>query len=192
MIKEINELLPEYFGFESVGVLLLDTKTKDLFTITDVHKEKNEIKEGDEYAEWSDTISFPSNLGITGHVYHTGEIFICNQASTERRFLADIDNLSSIIEVDNFMIGPIYNDLAAQPIGIIQLINKKDKRQINDHDVRKFSIIKELLGRSVYNTSETHKLINVTIGMSAKLGKINNLAMNTVFDPDILSKQKKR
>ena len=124
LIKEISDLLPVYFGFESVGVLLSDTKTKDLFTITDFQKDKKDIKEGDEYAEWSDTISIPSNLGLTGQVYKTGEIFICNQAATERRFVADVDNLSSVMEVDNFMIGPIYNDPTARPIGIVQLINK--------------------------------------------------------------------
>ena len=191
LINEAKKLLPEYFGFESVGVLLLDTKTMDLFTIAEIQKDMSDVKEGDEYAESGDTISFPSTLGITGQVYQTKEVYICNHALNDRKFMADIDNLSSIIEVENFMIGPIFNTSTPQPIGIIQLINKKGKRNIEDQDIKKFKIIQELLGRSVYNTSEIHKLINVTIGMSSMLGNINNLAMNSVFEYDILTKNKK-
>lgn len=89
------------------------------------------------------------------------------------------------------MIGPIYNDLNSTPVGIVQLVNKYDKRPISENDVRKFKIIQELLGRSVYNTSEIHKLINVTIGFSSKLGKINELAMNSVFESEITQKTKR-
>uniref|UniRef100_A0A7S3J7C4 GAF domain-containing protein n=1 Tax=Euplotes harpa TaxID=151035 RepID=A0A7S3J7C4_9SPIT len=124
LIGEIKLLLPEYFGFESVGILLLDTKTKDLFTIAYIQKDEKVVGEGAEYAESSDIISFPSTLGITGLVFQTGEVYICNQATTDRKFMADIDNLSSIIEVDNFMIGPIFNDKKSSPVGIVQLMNK--------------------------------------------------------------------
>lgn len=169
----------------------MDTKTKDLFTISDIQKDSSEVKEGDEYADSCDIISFPSTLGITGHVYQSEEVYVCNHALNDRKFMPDIDNLSSIIEVENFMIGPIYNNLSSKPIGIVQLINKNDKRSIEDQDIKKFKIIQELLGRSVYNTFETHKLINVTIGMSSMLGNINNLAMNSVFEYDSVSRAKK-
>lgn len=78
--------------------------------------------DGDEYTDTGDIISFPSTLGITGSVFQSGQVYISNTAKTDRRFMPDIDNLSSSIEVDTFMIGPIYiND---KPVGVIQLINK--------------------------------------------------------------------
>lgn len=124
LIKQIKLLLPAYFEFESVGVLLLDTKTDDLFTIADIDMTDEELKNGKEYSDSKDIISFPSTLGITGYAFQEGRVFICNEVNKERRFMPDIDNLSSISEPHNFLIGPIYDSKDKTPVGVIQLVNK--------------------------------------------------------------------
>ena len=199
LITEIKLLLPRYFGFDSVGVLLLDTKTNDLFTISDIQitgHEDRKLQEGEEYWQSKEIINFPSNLGISGSVFQKGKIsqssvFICNEANRERKFIPDIDNLSGSAEPENFLIGPIYDNNKKVPVGIIQLVNKLDKRQINQEDVKRFEIIQELLGQSVTNTAEIHELINVTIGLKSSLGNIQNLAHNSVFEPDLSLKPKR-
>ena len=118
-------------------------------------------------------------------------VFICNEANRERKFIPDIDNLSGSAEPENFLIGPIYDNNKKVPVGIIQLVNKLDKRQINQEDVKRFEIIQELLGQSVTNTAEIHELINVTIGLKSSLGNIQNLAHNSVFEPDVSLKPKR-
>lgn len=52
-----------------------------------------------------------------------------------------------------------------EPIGIIQLINKKDFRQINDYDKKKFKAIQALIGLSIDNTQEYSSVINIRLGM---------------------------
>jgi transcriptional regulator with GAF, ATPase, and Fis domain len=191
LIKQIKLLLPAYFEFESVGVLLLDTKTNDLFTIADIDMTEEELKNGQEYTASKDIISFPSTLGITGHAFQQGKVFICNEVNKERRFMPDIDNLSSISEPFNFLIGPIYDSKDKSPVGVIQLVNKRNKKYINQSDIQRFEIIQELLGRSVSNTAEIHELINVTIGFKSSLGSIKDLANNSVFEADMSIKMKK-
>jgi hypothetical protein len=59
----------------------------------------------------------------------------------------DIDNLSSCTDVMNFMIGPIYGENKENPIGIVQLFNKKSKEGITEEDKEKFLAIQGLLGK---------------------------------------------
>lgn len=61
-------------------------------------------------------------------------IYICNNALQDHKFTPDIDNLSSSHEAYNFMIGPIFDDFHKTPVGIIQLVNKLDKKAITDLD----------------------------------------------------------
>lgn len=59
-------------GFDAVGILLRDTKTQELFTISEnSDKLEEEYEPGDEYRK-NTLIRFPSSLGITGNVYSTG------------------------------------------------------------------------------------------------------------------------
>ncbi|CAI2375929.1 unnamed protein product [Moneuplotes crassus] len=175
LIREVKNLLPPYFDFESVGVLLLDTKTKNLFTISEIQKEGEE-SDCDEYADSGDIISFPSNIGITGLIFNSEEVYISNDAQKDMKFTSDIDNLTSITEVFNFMIGPVYASQRNKPVGVIQLMNKKEKKPINEEDIDKFKIIQELLGRSISNTAQLHELINVTIGLKSNLGHLTRIA----------------
>ena len=179
LIKSIRELLPQYFGFEQVGILLLDTKTNNLFTVSD---DDGQPDQNNEFTEADTTITFPTNLGISGTVFHDKNIYVCNNAWHDHKYTPDIDNLSAATDVYNFMIGPIFDDVHEQPVGIIQLVNKNDKKFINDMDREKFKIIEELLGMSVFNTSQIHELINVTIGLKQNLNSISNLAMDSAFE----------
>lgn len=59
-------------GYTSVGILLRDMKTDELFTVSEnSDKVEEEYEIGDEYRK-STIIRFPSSLGITGHVYNSG------------------------------------------------------------------------------------------------------------------------
>jgi hypothetical protein len=73
----------------------------------------------------------------------------------EHVFESDVDNQTGIKHVTNYMIGPVFphsqpveGDLFPKyefnrslPIGILQLINKKDHQKINDYDLQKFKAI---------------------------------------------------
>jgi len=90
-------------------------------------------------------------MGLCGKVYSSKSTFISNDVLNEKGFTSGIDNLTSIREVKNIMIGPVFahssklredNTRAkfdrSLPIGIIQLINKNNREKITEYDIQKF------------------------------------------------------
>jgi hypothetical protein len=75
---------------------------------------KNEKEERDNYKEINAkndvvTMKIPTKLGVTGHVYKTEEIYVCQNALKDQRFNNDVDNLGGgTRSVHNFIIGAIY------------------------------------------------------------------------------------
>ena len=67
----------------------------------------------------------------------------------ENTFASDIDNTTRARNVNSFLIGPVFaqtekigrdyldND-RSKPIAILQLINKKDLKKVDEYDVKKF------------------------------------------------------
>lgn len=113
----MREALPKFFDFESVGILLKDQQTEELFTFVETSDSKvmkNEKEERDNYKEINPkndvvTMKIPTKLGVTGHVYKTEEIYVCQNALKDQRFNNDVDNLGGgTRSVNNFIIGAIY------------------------------------------------------------------------------------
>ena len=120
LLRGIRKTLPEFFGFESVGILIRDMKTDQMFTL-------NELK-NDDHEEWmrqhavdydttkalkepmrdTEKIIIPHGLGISGHAFKSHQIIICNNMLQARGFQGDIDNQTDVVDVKNFMIAPIY------------------------------------------------------------------------------------
>uniref|UniRef100_A0A7S3JD28 Uncharacterized protein n=1 Tax=Euplotes harpa TaxID=151035 RepID=A0A7S3JD28_9SPIT len=107
LVTILNSSLPEYLGFKSTGILIKDKTTNDMFTIP-IYKDDasgNVI---------TSIIKFPQNMGISGLVFNSSEIYVCNNASQDRKFSNDIDNLSSLQDLRNFIIFPIFSDLKGE------------------------------------------------------------------------------
>lgn len=133
LIKQFKLLLPAFFGFESVGVMMRDVKTNMIFSINELTEEETTEwmseqlqKRGlrsetqltrqderdiavllDQYRE-TRRISFPNNLGVSGRVFHAKEIMYSNNAANERKFYDDVDNQSEVKDVKNYLIGPVF------------------------------------------------------------------------------------
>ena len=177
----MRTFLPRFFGFESVGILLKDQKTSELFTFVDTYDNKvlkNEHSQQDNYRNIDPqndvvTMKIPCNLGVTGHVYKTDETVVCQAALKEQRFHADVDNLGGHAKsAYNFMIGSIYGfptpnmkEGDKKVVGILQLVNKVNDEPITDYDRKKFKAFQELLGLAVDNTAEIYTTINVTLAV---------------------------
>lgn len=84
-------------------------------------------------------MKIPCNLGVTGHVYRSEEIYVCQCAVKDQRFNADVDNLGGGTKsVNNLIIGTIYGWSAdgqkKKNVGILQLVNKNNEEPITDYD----------------------------------------------------------
>ena len=53
-------------------------------------------------------VTYPNNVGVTGHVFGSGQIYIQNNLKKEVKYRSDIDNQTEIKDVRNFMIGPVF------------------------------------------------------------------------------------
>lgn len=53
-------------------------------------------------------MNFPTNSGVSGHVFKTHELFYSNNASKETKFQEELDNQSDATDIRNFMIGPVF------------------------------------------------------------------------------------
>lgn len=133
LLREIQESLPDFFGFKEVGLMFRDVKTNMLFTINLLSKDeqeewiKSKLKEQgntvtskqqqqqmeilfDQFQE-TFNIAFPNHLGITGKAFHQEQIFISNNPKSDKLFTNEIDNQTCEDNVRNFMIGPVYGHL---------------------------------------------------------------------------------
>lgn len=54
------------------------------------------------------TMKMPSDVGITGYVNRTDEIYICQCTQKDQKYHCDVDNLGGGNTVNNMMVGPIY------------------------------------------------------------------------------------
>jgi transcriptional regulator with GAF, ATPase, and Fis domain len=86
LFQNMRNILPQFFGFESVGILLKDQDTGELFTFVEtfdnkvIKREKTKKDKYEKIDPASDvvTMKIPCNLGVTGHVYrHPDEVYLC-------------------------------------------------------------------------------------------------------------------
>ena len=61
------------------------------------------------------------------------------------------------------------------PIGIVQIINKKNFEKIGPVDIEKFRSLQNLIGMSIDLTSETHSVVNVRIGVQKALENMQGI-----------------
>lgn len=117
--------------------------------------------------------------------------------------MADIDNLTTVKEVRNFLIAPVFGhneDVRGDnspvkfdrkhPIGIIQLINKLNYQKITEFDVEKVQAIESLIGLAIEQCTEQHSVINMRIGITKNIGALgemvdDHLKLNRGYDEHV-------
>ena len=129
-IYEVRKILPQYFGFEGVGILFRDIKTNNLFSIDNrededdnsiIKTKEQKIANGEELTDEEKILDaerqykkrnrhqYPNYLGITGEAFHSGEIIISNKISQSSNFVPSIDNLTHTVkDVHSLMMVPIF------------------------------------------------------------------------------------
>lgn len=92
--------------------------------------------------------SIPASAGIAGHVYLTGETYICSDASTDQRFYQDIDQ-----ELDH-----VTQSLIAIPVriekevcGVVELINRHGAAHYSREDRNLLEIFAGYISVSIQN-----------------------------------------
>lgn len=130
MILNAKKVLPEYFQFEGVGILLRDTKDNTLFTIEQTFDDDEEalMKQCQEKKDKKMLLTkeerlldferqmkrrnrcvYPTTLGLTGRVFQTGKLVFANDMKQAGGYIPSIDNLSSNVkDVQSILVLPVY------------------------------------------------------------------------------------
>lgn len=88
LFKNMRVFLPKFFGFESVGILLRDQQSQELFTFVETFEGKVMKNEKEKQQNYNDidpkngvvTMKIPATIGVTAHVYKTEEVYVCQNA----------------------------------------------------------------------------------------------------------------
>ena len=124
-----KKILPDYFGFETIGILFRDQQDDYLFAYEDQQSDyddlmrkmiEGKIKKGEKLTEaelkedfqrqykrrtWN---KFSNSIGVTGQVFHTGEIIRENHMERLSNYTPSIDNRADCQDVHSIMIVPVY------------------------------------------------------------------------------------
>lgn len=175
LIKKWKIVLPEFFGFNDVGILFYDKVRDDLCTAGDINSQTSENLIGLDSAS---VIRFPNTMGVTGQVFKNNgkSLSKCNNLDViirnEPKLNPVIDNITNQSEVKNFMIGAILGDKDSKA-GVLQFINKINGEEVKNYDKQRFKAMNHFLGSVAENVTLTAVAINLVIMIKGNIGNVS-------------------
>ena len=99
---DLKEVLPQTFGYQSVGVLFKEDMTGNLYWIEGANVKKINLSK-------ENIVELPVNLGLTGIAIENRKTMLFEKGNYDSRYVADIDNVNSLQSVQNVLICPFFN-----------------------------------------------------------------------------------
>ncbi|CDW78434.1 UNKNOWN [Stylonychia lemnae] len=123
-------------------------------------------------------IRFPTSLGLTGIACLDRILIYSNDVENDLRFNSDLDNIMGINKIKNMMVtefSAVESDQGKEqdPVGVIQLINKKGIEPLNEFDSAMVNALRLFLGTCVDNITIVNYSVKVTLSVSQELSGIN-------------------
>lgn len=201
LIKKLKEVLPPFFGFKDVGVLLSDRVTREaaeekaakaITSWRELAKQQTLSSGNDLYTslnlqnvdsnliglDANSVVRFPNSLGITGQVFKEKTVIARNQAKKEMKFNPTVDNITNQSDAQNFMIGVIlgHKDVRA---GVLQFINTSTGEDVKTYDIQRFKAMRGFLGSCAENVTYSSIAINMTLAVQALIEQLNKVVEHT-------------
>jgi len=130
ILNRMTELAAESMNCEAASIMLINERKNVLEFVVATGEKKQRIS----------TATVPMGEGIAGWVAVNGEPQIVNDTSADPRFTGKIDKQSGFVTRQILAI-PLV--LEQRIIGVIEVINTRDKRVLDDDDVRILTAIGE-------------------------------------------------
>lgn len=159
--NKIMDNIPQIMGFDNAAILFRDPNDKLLYTIT-----ASTTFDASTYV--GDVVKYPVNIGITGEVMRTKQIYVSYNVLKDPLYVAEVDNILNTQEVKNIIVAPLTNN-EGEVDGILQIRNKLQDVPINDQDKHYIQSLTKLLGVAVQNADTMHELWNLQYGLFGKL-----------------------
>ncbi|MCS7192039.1 MAG: GAF domain-containing sensor histidine kinase [Armatimonadetes bacterium] len=136
LLQDVLHIALDVVGADA-GTLYLHNPEKDTLVFRYVVGEKaNELM----------GLEIPSNRGIAGEVFHTGQPKITEDVTRAKSHLKDVDQKTGY-QTRNMVTVPLM-DIEGRPIGVIQALNKRDGN-FDEFDMETLSIVATLAGTAI-------------------------------------------
>ena len=154
LANNVFKSIPRFLEFESVGIAFVNKKKQEFFIM--LPSESNSDK-------YSDTIvKFPIDLGITGDTYKKNKIIKLDNIKSHRLFNSEIDNCSRSPILNNGIFASLLG-IDDNVVGVIQIINKKNGKNISDKDLEKVNYLRKIIGICITCTNSISETSSLTI-----------------------------
>ncbi len=143
VLATISRLACQVARAEASNVFLLDGRSRKL-TVAAATGHKRDALVGQE---------FDAELGIPGHVVHTGKPITVINAANHPRFSKAIDDISSF-RARSIIAAPMVH--RGEAIGVIEVVNRLDGTDLGDADLKILQIFATLAASATQN-ARTHE-----------------------------------
>ncbi len=92
------------------------------------------------------------------------QLVYADKLSQLKNFSAIVDNITTVNDVFNLAVVPVFGYQSNELVGVLQFVNKQD-RVISEYDVHQMKIIASLLGRGIQNATEHHAAMAVKVSV---------------------------
>lgn len=98
--------------------------------------------------------SIPNNAGIVGETYNSGKPYFCEDVSKDDKFIS-LSNESTKYECRSIICVPVYIDSSV--VGVIELINRKDRINYDKRDLALLEIFAGYTGTFMQNALDARR-----------------------------------
>ena len=154
LVNNVFNCIPRFLEFESAGIVFRDTSREEFFIMlpSEGGKEK-----------FSDTVSvFSLQAGITGDVYKKKDIRKIENLKGHRLFNSEIDNCSRCGVLNNGIFASLLG-IDGKVMGVLQVVNKLNGKNIVDKDVEKVKFLQRIIGMCISCTTCITEVSSLTI-----------------------------
>ena len=190
--NKILEHVPRLMNVGKAGLFLIDPgNPKIMYNIANWDQDDQGI------AFIKQVAKYPSNVGLTGSWLVDKKIVFYDRNKNEdekekkdknkKAFISEIDSYIEPGTVNNALYGPLFGE-NGEPLGWVQLINRKQSRYLqtdnifSENDIEEFKTILDITATTVRNSNEAMNSHNLVINLITTIKNIH-----TLFSDDIIN-----
>ena len=167
ILNRLTELAAESMNCEAASIMLLNERENVLEFVVATGSKKQRLE----------TMTIPVGEGVAGWVAKYGEPQVVNDTSKDARFTGKVDKQSGFVTKQILAI-PLQ--LENRIIGVLEIINSKDNRNLGDNDLRVLNAIGERAATVIETTRKIETQQNFYI-------QSTNILVKAVEKKDVYS-----
>ncbi len=167
MLKRLTDLAADSMNCEAASIMLINQREKVLEFVVATGEKGQRL----------DTITVPLGEGIAGWVALNGRTQIVNDTSKDERFTGKVDKESGFV---TRQILAVPMRIEGETIGVLEVINTRDRRMLGDYDLRVIEGISERIAMVIETVRKIESQQNFYV-------QITNIIVRAIERKDLYS-----